>query len=284
MDCELDPKHQRRACGICVIHVHAGVAPGVVTGPGMPGQGLRVVSRRTLKDALKEIALTSQYDEDVENASMEVWGTARKAAKRGELHGATSRLPPCVDCGLHYRHQGGIWGVCVTHVLGGVAPGVVTCSWARFSSCKLLDTERRYRTHLWVFQGPWECAHGSVGAARKEARRGGSPGVLQSWLPPRGLHDKHQRGTYGIYVMHVHGGTAPGVVTPSGRAGQGHRVVSHWTVSDDIVLTSGYSKGLRMRTWKCGGGEEGGEEGESFRVLRSRLPLRVDCGLHHKHQ
>ena len=69
-----------------------------------------------------------------------------------------------------------------------------------------------------------------------------------------------------------------------GEPGYDPRVVSRWRPNVDMVLTSGYSKGLEMRTWTCGGGEEGGEEGGSFRVLRSRLPLRVDCGLHYKHQ
>ena len=45
------------------------------------------------------------------------------------------------------------------------------------------------------------------------------------------------------------------------------QVVSHWRLNVDMVLTSGYSKGLEMHTWTCGGGEEGGEEGGSFRVL-----------------
>ena len=69
-----------------------------------------------------------------------------------------------------------------------------------------------------------------------------------------------------------------------GKPGQDPRVVIRWRPNDDMVLTSGYSKGLGMRTWKCGGGEEGSEEGGSFRVLQRQLPLRVDCGLHYKHQ
>ena len=58
------------------------------------------------------------------------------------------------------------------------------------------------------------------GAVRKAARRGGSLRVLQGWLLLRGLHYKHQCVACGICVMHVHGGTAPGVVTPSGELGK----------------------------------------------------------------
>ena len=77
------------------------------------------------------------------------------------------------------------------------------------------------------------------------------------------------------------GSRSPGSLHGLGEPGQDLRVVSRWTPNIDIVLTSVYSKGLRMRTWKCGGGEEGGEEGGK---PQSRLLLRVDCGLHYRFQ
>jgi hypothetical protein len=81
------------------------------------------------------------------------------------------------------------------------------------------------------------------GGGEEGSEEGGSPGVLQSWLPSRGLHYKHQRGTCGICVTYVPGGVAPRVVPWSAEPGQGFRVVSHLDTIDafdalnNIVLT-----------------------------------------------
>ena len=40
VDCGLGYEHQQSAYNICGIHVHGRVAPGVVTWPGKPGQGV----------------------------------------------------------------------------------------------------------------------------------------------------------------------------------------------------------------------------------------------------
>ena len=145
-------------------------------GLGERKQDLRVVSHREPNDVLNDMVLTSGYDGDLENMLMECGGGEKSGEEGGGRSGVLqSWVPPRVDCGLHYKRQRGACSICVTHVPGGVAPGVVTRSgrtWARPSSCKPLDTERRlegYRTHLWVCRRPWECAHGGGSGAGGES-------------------------------------------------------------------------------------------------------------------
>ena len=57
---------------------------GSLHGAGEPGQGFRAVDRQRLNDGLSDIVLTLHYAGHLENARMEVWGAARKAARRGE--------------------------------------------------------------------------------------------------------------------------------------------------------------------------------------------------------
>ena len=57
---------------------------GSLHGVGEPGQGFQAVDRQRLNNTLNDVILTFQYTEDLESARMEVWGTARKAARRGE--------------------------------------------------------------------------------------------------------------------------------------------------------------------------------------------------------
>jgi hypothetical protein len=70
------------------------------------------------------------------------------------------------------------------------------------------------------------------------------------------------------------------------RPGQELRIVSCWTLngaSNDIVLTLSMLNTLIMPPWKSGGGEEGGEEEGTSKVLQSRYTLRADCELDYKH-
>ena len=56
---------------------------GLLHGACEPGQGVQAVDCWRLNDALNDIVLTFQYTEDLESARIEVWGAARKAARRG---------------------------------------------------------------------------------------------------------------------------------------------------------------------------------------------------------
>ena len=70
-----------------------------------------------------------------------------------------------------------------------------------------------------------------------------------------------------------------------GGSGQSLQLVNHWTPNDalkDIELTSGYAEDLEDAPMKSGGSEEGSEG--NVQGATSRLPLRVDCGWHYKHQ
>ena len=71
------------------------------------------------------MVLTSGYAEDLGNALVEVWGRRGRRRGGGQVQG---RDAPCVDCGSGYKHQRNLFDINVTHVLGGVAPGVVTQS------------------------------------------------------------------------------------------------------------------------------------------------------------
>ena len=60
-----------------------GSLPESSHGLGEPGQDRRVVRDRARKDAFNDIVLTFGYSESLDNASMEMWGSARKAVRRG---------------------------------------------------------------------------------------------------------------------------------------------------------------------------------------------------------
>ena len=57
---------------------------GSLHGAGEPGQGFRAVDCQRLNNGLSDIVLTLHYAGHPENARMEVWGVARKVARRGE--------------------------------------------------------------------------------------------------------------------------------------------------------------------------------------------------------
>ena len=59
-----------------------GSLPELSHGLGEPGQDRRVVRDQAPKDAFNDIVLTFGYSESLEYASMEMWGSARKAARR----------------------------------------------------------------------------------------------------------------------------------------------------------------------------------------------------------
>ena len=70
-------------------------------GLGEPGQDLRIVRDRGLNDASNDTVLTFGYAEGLDNASMEVWGAARKATRTWEAPGcrkAGRRRAWTVDC------------------------------------------------------------------------------------------------------------------------------------------------------------------------------------------
>ena len=108
----------------------------------------------------------------------------------------------------------------------------------------------------------WRCGGGEEGeeeGGRSKAEMGRAWAVSQATSISE---------VYSISVSRTYmGESLPESLHGLGEPGHDPRVVSHWRPNVDMVLTSGYSKGLEMRTWMCGGGEEGGEEGGSFRVL-----------------
>ena len=57
---------------------------GLLHGAGKPGQGFRAVDCQRLNNDLSDIVLTLHYAGHLENACMEVWGWARKAARGGQ--------------------------------------------------------------------------------------------------------------------------------------------------------------------------------------------------------
>ena len=117
-------------------------------GLGEPKQDLRVVSHWEPNDVLNDMVLTSGYNGDLEDMLMECGGGEKSGKEGGGRSGVLqSWVLPRVDCGLHYKCQRGACSICVMHVHAGVAPGVVARpgkAWAKSSSCKPLDTERRF--------------------------------------------------------------------------------------------------------------------------------------------
>ena len=55
---------------------------GSLHGAGKPGQGVQAVDCWRLNDALSDV-LTVQYTDNLESVRIEVWGVARKVARRG---------------------------------------------------------------------------------------------------------------------------------------------------------------------------------------------------------
>ena len=70
MGCGSGYKHQQNVFNISETHVLGGVAPGVITQSGEPGQDLRIVSCWTPNDALRDTVLTSGYAKGLGNAPM----------------------------------------------------------------------------------------------------------------------------------------------------------------------------------------------------------------------
>ena len=54
---------------------------------GEPGQDLRIVRDQGLNNASNDTVLTFRYAKGLDNASMEVWGAARKATRTWEAPG-----------------------------------------------------------------------------------------------------------------------------------------------------------------------------------------------------
>ena len=118
-----------------------GLLLGLLHGAGKPRRGFQAVDHWRLNDVLNDRVLTFQYTENLESARIEVWGVARKAVKRGRSEG---QYVLHVECGSGNMLQQGLCDICATHVHEGVASGVATwCgqTWARSSSCRLLETE-----------------------------------------------------------------------------------------------------------------------------------------------
>ena len=46
----------------------------------------------------------------------------------GQIQVLQGQLPPRVDCGMNYKHQRSVCGICVMYVPGGVTPRVVPWS------------------------------------------------------------------------------------------------------------------------------------------------------------
>jgi hypothetical protein len=123
----------------------------------------------------------------------------------------------------------------------------------------------------------WRCGGGEEGSEEG--------GQVQGRDAPRvdcGSCYKHQRNLFDISVTHVLGGVAPGVVNRLGEPGQGLRIVSRWTPNDDIILTSGYAKGLgnaHIEVWGRLGRQRGGGKprGATKLVAVARTALQASA-------
>ena len=123
---------------------------------------------------------------------------------------------------------------------------------------------------------PWRCGAGRKGGEEEGATK---PAAIA-----RGLWTALQASVRRIlylgnactWASRLHG---------LGEPGQGHQVVSCWTMKDtlkDIVLTFGYAKDLGnapVEVW----GWQGRRRGGRIQGLQSRLSLRMDCGMNYKH-
>ena len=76
---------------------------GSLHGAGKPGQGFQAVDHQRLNNGLSDIVLTLHYAGHLENAHIEVWGWARKAARGGGAVQSCDAL--CVDCGSDHKLQ-----------------------------------------------------------------------------------------------------------------------------------------------------------------------------------
>ena len=82
-------------------------------GLGEPEQDLQVVRDQGLNDAYNDIVLTFGHAEGLDNASMEVWGVARKAVRRWEAPGCCKAGRRCVwtvDCTMGFSDAHAVSG------------------------------------------------------------------------------------------------------------------------------------------------------------------------------